>query len=258
MSKLRDHVWIWGHPPGKLNEPCNLDSQMTPMESALYLGARNVFYIPMGKKMNMTQCNKAMDTLNHVGWAIEKAYKRPEVIDRLLEQAEMFPNINNGILDDFLNEENPGNNHLNYSPELLGEIRHKLHTGASHKVELWQVLYTKQLERSELPTYVPCFDLITLWFWNESELPFFEQRCERFFEKTPGSRRMVGIYLYGFGDEAPTDPNMVRHELDTCRRYLKEGKIEGFILHSNAVADMDFEAVAVAKAWMAEHGDEEI
>ena len=38
----------------------------------------------------------------------------------------------------------------------------------------------------------------------------------------------------------------------------KEGKIEGFILHSNAVADMDFEAVAVAKKWMAEHGDEEI
>ena len=86
MSKIRDHVWIWGHPPGKLNEPCNLDSQMTPMESALYLGARNVFYIPMGKKMNMTQCNKAMDTLNHVGWAIEKAYCRPEVIDRLLQQ----------------------------------------------------------------------------------------------------------------------------------------------------------------------------
>ena len=83
MSKLRDHVWIWGHPPGKLNEPCNLDSQMTPMEAALYLGARNVFYIPMGRKMNMTQCNKAMDPLNHVGWAIEKAYKRPEVIDRL-------------------------------------------------------------------------------------------------------------------------------------------------------------------------------
>ena len=53
--RIRDCVWIWGHPPGKLNEPCNLDSQMTPMESALYLGARNVFYIPMGKKMNMTQ-----------------------------------------------------------------------------------------------------------------------------------------------------------------------------------------------------------
>ena len=69
---------------------------------------------------------------------------------------------------------------------------------------------------------------------------------------------MVGIYLYGFGDEAPTDPDMVRYELDLCRRYLKEGKIEGFILHSNAVADMDFEAVAVAKAWMAEYGDEEI
>ena len=47
--RIRDCVWIWGHPPGKLNEPCHLDSQMTPMESALYLGARNVFYIPMGK-----------------------------------------------------------------------------------------------------------------------------------------------------------------------------------------------------------------
>ena len=256
MSRIRDHVWIWGHPPGKLNEPCHLDSQMTPMESALYLGARNVFYIPIGKKMNMAQCNKAMDTLNHVGWAIEKAYKRPEVIDNLLAQAEMFPNINNGILDDFLNEENESNNHLNYPPELLREIRHKLHTGISRPLELWQVLYTKQLERPELLKYVDEFDLITLWFWNNSEIPFFEDRCRRFFELTPNSRRMVGIYLWSFGDDGEVDPADVRMQLDRCREFMKAGLLEGFILHSNAVADMDFAAVAEAKKWMAEHGDE--
>jgi hypothetical protein len=66
----------------------------------------------------------------------------------------------------------------------------------------------------------------------------------------------VGIYLWSFGDDGEVSPEDVRMQLDRCRDFMKEGKLEGFILHSNAVADMEFAAVAEAKKWMAEHGDE--
>jgi len=168
---------------------------MTPMEGALYLNARNVYYVPMFRKVDMTRLNRAMDTLNNVGWSMEYVYSNPEVMENLLAQANQFPNVTRGVLDDFFNEENEVNNVTNYSPEFLASMRERMHTGASHPLEMWMVFYTKQFEKDVAP-YINEFDGISLWFWNESETRQFDDRCERFFELTPNKKRAIGIYLY--------------------------------------------------------------
>lgn len=254
MALLKDRLWIWGHPPGSLGAP-NDACLMTPMEGALYLNARNVYYVPMFRKVDMTRLNRAMDTLNNVGWSMEYVYSNPEVMENLLAQANQFPNVTRGVLDDFFNEENEVNNVTNYSPEFLASMRERMHTGASHPLEMWMVFYTKQFEKDVAP-YINEFDGISLWFWNESETRQFDDRCERFFELTPNKKRAIGIYLYSFGDKAEADADLVEYQLNKCLEYLHEGKIQEIILHTNGCADHGFAAVERCKAWTALHGND--
>ena len=89
----------------------------------------------------------------------------------------------------------------------------------------------------------------------------FGKKCknmQKFIEKTPDKRRMLGVYLYDFGRSAPADPDLVERELFRARELLRDGTIEGFILHTNAVADLGYAAYDRAVRWMAEHGEEEI
>ena len=46
--KLRDRVWIWGHPENSLkgNFGIDKDSSVSPVNGMEYLGAKNIFYVP--------------------------------------------------------------------------------------------------------------------------------------------------------------------------------------------------------------------
>jgi hypothetical protein len=50
----------------------------------------------------------------------------------------------------------------------------------------------------------------------------------------------------------------VERELNLVKELLRDGTIEGFILHTNAVADLGYEAYDRAVTWMAEHGNDEV
>ena len=69
---------------------------------------------------------------------------------------------------------------------------------------------------------------------------------------------MIGVYLYDFGRGCAANPDLVERELNRAKELLLDGTIEGFILHTNAVADLGYEAYERAVAWMAEHGNDEV
>ena len=75
MPRLRDKIWIWGHPEGRYNHEFGneQESRMTPLEGALYMGARNLFMVPVGVNVNVRQYNKSFTPLKSVGWAIDNA-----------------------------------------------------------------------------------------------------------------------------------------------------------------------------------------
>ena len=58
-----------GHPEGRfIHEFGNeQESRMTPVEGALYMGARNTFMVLAGSSVNWRQYNKSFVTLNNVG-----------------------------------------------------------------------------------------------------------------------------------------------------------------------------------------------
>ena len=264
--KLRDKFWLWGHPEGRYNNEYgnNAVSRMTPMEGCEYLGVRNTFMVPVGVKVNRRQYNKSFTTLDSVGWEAFGACSKPEVIDRLIEEAKEFRNITCVVMDDFKSAGKDGLPRFKKMPvSMLGEINEKLHNNDVRRLDSWMVLYTFQFgldekEDAEFQPYMDEFDGVIMWTWKESDVPLIPEKFEIFKKQTPNTRRMVGCYLYNFGEEKQATGVAVKWQLDFYRELLKKGEIEGVVLHTNTMADLDYEAYDVACEWMEQHGDEEI
>jgi hypothetical protein len=266
---LRDKFWLWGHPEGRYNLNaegfgCPDVSRMTPMEACLYLGVPNTFMVPVGVDVNRRQYNKSFKTLKKVGWECFDAYKEPEHIDKIIAEAKEFPNISCVVVDDFKSpDENGELRYKKFPLSMLQEMNKKLHNNDVRRLDSWMVLYTSDFginedEDREFQPYMDEYDGVILWTWNESEVPLIPEKFELFKKYTPKTRRMVGCYLYNFGEQKQATGVAVKWQLDYYRELLLKKEIEGVVLHTNTMADLDYEAYDVAVSWMDEHGDEVI
>ena len=260
---IRDKFWLWGHPEGRYNNEFgnNGISRMTPMEACAYLGIRNTFMVPVGTDLNERQYNKSFKTLNNVGWGYcyycGKYWGFESVIDTIIENAREFPNNTCVAFDDFKLE---GVYKDNLNEELVKTIDY-LHNNDVRYLNCWMTLYTKEFGEDEkadadFQKYIDLMDGIVMWNWKESEYKAIPEKFEKFKEITSKVRRMCGCYLYNFGEHRQASPEAVKWQLDYYRELLLAGEIEGVVLHTNTMADLDYPAYDVACAWMEEHGDE--
>jgi len=95
-----------------------------------------------------------------------------------------------------------------------------------------------------------------MWNWWEKNYQQIPAKFESFKKLTEGKRRMCGCYLWNFGEKKPATGEAVKRQLDWYRQWMMSGEMEGVVLHTNTMADLDLEAYDVAVAWMQEHGDE--
>lgn len=267
QRRLRDRVWLWGHPAGSANGRYAVaaGSQMTPVEGIHYFGGSSVYFVPWVAPMDLERTTLAADHLTEVGWSVERGRvgghgdDRDE-IDRMHELAERHPVIGRVIYDDFFGMSDGeevvlAKPYLGYTPEHVAADRERLHTQGSRPLELWLVLYTAQQIEAAVP-YIKEFDGVCLWFWKESQVADWQGRVDRFLEITEGQRRQIGVYLFNFGEDRPATAELVVSQLDRCAELVRAGTIDGFVLHTNVVADVGLEAPAAARDWMAAHGDE--
>lgn len=259
---LRDKFWLWGHPEGAYNNDFGNTkaSRMTPLEFCSCFGIKNTFMIPVGIEVNRRQYNKAFTPLRQVGWECFRAGQNPELIEPLILEAKDFSNINCVVFDDFKTNFNAG---VNAPLENLYKIHDRLHNNEIRSLDSWMVLYTFQFGNSieddiAFQPYMDVFDGIIMWTWEEKDVPLIPEKFELFKKYTPHSRRMFGCYLYNFGERKQATGSAVKWQLDFYREKLLSGEAEGVVLHTNTMADLDYEAYDVAYEWMAKHGDEEI
>lgn len=257
---LRDRFWLWGHPEGCYNnEWGNTNaSRMTPMEACLYLGIKKTFMVPVGIKVNRRQYNKAFKTLNEVAWECYTAGKNPEIIEPLISEAADFKNIGGVVFDDFVR----GGEYKEIPLDNLWKIRERLHNNEVRPLDSWMVLYTREfgLDAAEdacFQPYLEPFDGIIMWTWEEKDVPLIPEKFEIFKKMTPNNRRMFGCYLYNFGEYKQATGKAVTWQLDWYRERIMAGEAEGVVLHTNTMADLDYEAYDAACEWMALHGDED-
>ena len=86
----------------------------------------------------------------------------------------------------------------------------------------------------------------------------FDEKFAAFQTIVQDKRRMLGLYLWNFGERREATAEAVIWQLDRYSQLLKNGDVEGIVLHTNTMADLDYAAYDAAITWMAEHGDEAI
>jgi len=258
---LRDRFWLWGHPEGRYNNSNYYGhhnvSRMTPMECCLYLGIKKTFMVPVKWEVNRRQYNKSFKTLDEVAWECYEAGKNLEALYPLIKEAGDFPNITGVVYDDFQRK----GKYKEIPVENLWAARECLHNNDVRRLKMWMVLYTHEFgqdfEKDEdFKRYIEPFDGVIMWTWEEKDVPLIPEKWELFKKLTPNNRRMFGCYLYNFGEAKQATGAAVKWQLDWYREKLLAGEAEGIVLHTNTMADLDYEAYDVACEWMALHGDE--
>lgn len=266
MAKLKDRLWLWGHPEGRYNNENGntTPSRMTPMECCGYLGIGKTFMIPVGVDVNRRQYNKSFKPLKEVGWECYDALKDPSTIEPFIREAGDFENITCVVFDDF----HRSGSFIESPVENLWECRERLHNNDIKPLDMWMVLYTHEFgnvlnlfpnTNEEFKKYIEPFDGIIMWTWCEdSGFDHIPEKWEEFKEITPNQRRMFGCYLWNFGDCKPATGKKVKWQLDFYLEQIMKGEAEGIVLHTNTMADLDLEAYDVAMKWIEEHGDDEV
>ncbi len=254
---VRDGLWIWGHPENSCKDYTGgtRDRDYSVAEGTRYLGARNVFYVAFGHKMDLAACAKDMDGIVKTGLAVEKwGDPAAEHLAKTFSYAPLFPNLDRMVYDDFFGMGEPEHIRVWHQftiPELM-EVRDKVHAAG---LSLWVVLYQHQLDMP-IREYLDVFDGISFWFWNEPSVESYHEYSKKFLDLTKGKRRLIGCYLFNFGLRLPAHAELVRYQLDRNLELMRAGEIEGVVLHNNDLQGLGFDAYEEAKKWVDEHGDE--
>jgi len=259
--KFRELCWLWGHPEGRYNGLFGNEkiSRMTPMECCNYLGIRNTFMIPDRWEVNRRQYNKSFTTLRRVGWECNNsALDGGKSLDVVLEETKEFSNISRIVFDDF-----KGPFQKKCSFEGLQNAIDYAHNNGVKPLDVWMVLYTHQFGINEekdraFQPYMDVFDGVIMWTWEERDVPLIPEKFEIFKSQTPNTRRLIGLYLYNFGENKQATAEAVKFQLDFVYDKIMKGEAEGVVFHTNTMADLDYEAYDVAYEWMQAHGDDEV
>jgi len=261
-KKLRDCIWIWGHPAGSHDKRWGIEpmhSRMTPCESAYYLGARNCIVVCYENKPEppFDQEAMALDSLNETIWSVvgdggsDSNAETLGHLDEILRISQKYPNIKGAIFDDFFCDERM----KEYTVEKIAEVRRRLHEAPAGKLDLWVVVYNNGLDKAK-EEYLEHFDGITYWTWYGQDIEKFEENYNLMRKKCAGKRLLLGCYLYDYGNKKQMTKEQMEFQLNRYAKAVRDGEAEGIILLSNTVADLGFEAVEFTKQWIAEHGDE--
>lgn len=254
---IKDRTWIWGHPYNSCKSYYDTkeDMDVTPAEGARYFGAKNVYYVPFGHKMDIIKKSKDLDGIIKTGLSVENwGDLQANKMDETFKLVPLFPNLNRMVFDDFFNAGIVPHIPTAGSESVEDMLRHRERIHAAG-LEMWVVLYQMQLDM-DIEKYLEIFDGVSFWFWHEPTNEEYDLNIQRFFKKTPNKRRLVGTYLFNFGDVRPATAASVRYQLDHNREFMRRGDIEGFVLHNNNFGNLNVAAYEEAKLWMDEHGDE--
>ena len=263
METLRDNLWIWGHDAGCHHRGAGLQwkipgtNNMGPWEGAEYLGIPNCCRVIFegNPQPPFDAESEKLRSFNKVGWSVmgDTSSSRnnggADDLDEVLKQAERFPFVTGGVLDDFFR---PDNKDARMTLERLKEVHHALNN-APRPLELWLVYYAA-LFGIDYDAYLKEVDVVTFWSWDSKQLAQAEQNLEKIIAMTPGKKHYAGCYLYNYGDCCPITDEEMKFQLDLYLRLWLEKKIDGIIVCSNNIVDTGLNSVEIFRAWQQENG----
>jgi hypothetical protein len=76
--------------------------------------------------------------------------------------------------------------------------------------------------------------------------------------RTPGKRRLLGCYMWNYGEKKPMTIDQMRYQCSLGLQWLKDGSIDGMIFLASCICDLGLDAVEWTRRWIAENGDLEL
>jgi len=259
-TKVKDKLWSWGHEANSHSTGYSLDrqSRMTPAEGAFYLGTPNLIMVRYNGNPAppFDQHLISYRPLQNVVWSIVGAsgVSDSDEIDQFRSLASKFPNLSGAMMDDFFHPVDENGSIATFSPEQLTTIREQLVVDGRRR-DLWVVLYDFQLD-FPFEAHLEKCDVTTFWTWKADDLEKLEANFERFHAKMPEMRKVLGIYMYDYGQQKEMPVEVIRAQCELGLRWLRQGRIEGMIFLATCICDLELEAVEWARQWIAEVGEE--
>lgn len=262
--KLREKMWLWGQTAGShhaVGNPFKLpgENKMTPMEGGKHFGIPNVFRVVMAdmpKKEEFNREAQELDGFDTIFWSLigSGGSEHAFVADDVLKLAEKYEKIQGAITDDFLNDQRM----QMFTPEMIRECREKLHNFSKRKLDLYTVVYVRELT-PERQSRLQEFDAYTMWTWNGCDIPKLDENYEKLRTLVGNEKKiMAGCYMWDYGDSQPMREDWMQMQLDTYYSWLKEGKIDGVVVCSNCIADLNLPTEQMMSEWLRIHGDEDV
>jgi hypothetical protein len=258
---VRDRFWMYGQEAGAQNGHYGLPgkSYISEAEAAFYLSIPNLILGFCHRKpetlSQYRQLAVACRPFKRVVGSIVGCSGETDANDRdlVLQLASETPNITGVIMDDFFRHAGVGA----LTVEELRQVQQRL-KGGNTKLDLWVVLYDKQLEEP-VSDYLALCDVIT--FWSLSTLHDLEQMPSSFakLEKlAPMARKMLGCYMYNFGESKPMPVSAMKFQCELALGWLQQGRIEGVIFDESDICDFGFDAVEWTRDWIRQVGDQQL
>ncbi len=261
MDRIRDRLWVWGHEAGShtfgewgVPEP----SRMTPVEGAHTLGVPNIILVRYGDKPAPPYHQYAgpFRSLRQVVWSIVGAGGGTQAADRahVLALRGDLPNLTGVMMDDFFRDPTREGALSTLSLDELRDVR-RLLAGPRRRLDLWVVLYAKQLALPVAEHLALC-DKVTFWTWAPAELADLDRNLTAVEKLAPRAGKVLGCYMWDYEAHRPMPLDAMKLQCELGLRWLREKRIEGLIFLASCICDLDLEAVEWTRRWIAEVGDQ--
>ncbi len=245
---MREKIWLWGHKEGMQNNRWGLFeiSKITPFDACEYMGIENLIFVRefgLPGPEEYERYANSFKNLKKIVWSIvgADATFEQEDVERIIVLKKKFKNIIGGIADDFFVKEVPA-----IDLGKLSKIKEKM---KENKLELWAVIYQHQLNLS-VEKYIEKFDLMTYWIWRSEEINEIEENFNKFCDKHPEKRKMLGCYMWDYGNGKPMPLALMQKQCSLGLQWLGEKKIEGIIFLASCICDLKLESVEGTREWI--------
>ncbi|HNQ35069.1 MAG TPA: hypothetical protein PKN80_03290 [bacterium] len=257
MRNASQAIWLWSHVENLDWSKWGLDrtSRITPAAAAEFLGIENLLLVTYADQPAppFREYAAGLAGLKQVVWSALGAAncRRGSDLSAVLELVPEMKNLTGVILDDFFNRRDRDGNPGTYTRAELMEMRRRL-AATGRPLELWGVLYNHQLE---LPVAekISAWDAVTFWHWTAEELERLETTLPRFEKLAAGRRKLLGLYMYDFGNRRPLPLSLMERQCRIGRDLLAAGRIDGLIFLSSILGDQNLEAVEFTRGFVKEN-----